>query len=98
MIFDFEDTEKDLHNKLVYTLDVTYMVQALVLAMEAMGMKPTFKGEDTYLSLGVSYCTTCNRALYQGSEATVVGHNLEAMEEVSEDTALYLAIIGHFFS
>lgn len=82
-MLDFEDAEKDLHNKVVYTPDVTYRARALVLATGAMGRKPTFKGEDTYLGSGVSYCATCDGAFYQGSEVAVVGHNLEAMEEAS---------------
>jgi len=80
---DFEDPDTGVHNKVVYTPDVTYRARALVLATGAMGRKPSFKGEDTYLGSGVSYCATCDGAFYQGSEVAVVGHNLEAMEEAS---------------
>lgn len=82
-MIDFEDSEKTVHNKVVYTPDVTYRARALVLATGAMGRKPSFKGEDTYLGSGVSYCATCDGAFYQGSEVCVVGTNLEAMEEAS---------------
>jgi len=82
-MLDFEDKEDNMHNKVVYTPDVTYRARALVLATGAMGRKPSFKGEDTYLGAGVSYCATCDGAFYQGSEVAVVGMNLEAMEEAS---------------
>jgi len=74
---------ESVHNKIVYTPDVTYKARALVLATGAMGRKPTFKGEAEYLGAGVSYCATCDGAFYQGSEVAVVGTNLEAMEEAS---------------
>jgi len=82
-MLDFEEKEDNPYNKVVYTPDVTYRARALVLATGAMGRKPSFKGEDTYLGAGVSYCATCDGAFYQGSEVAVVGMNLEAMEEAS---------------
>merc|ERR1711990_222822 len=57
------------------------MGRALVLATGAMGRPPSYKGEDTYLGKGVSYCATCDGAFYQESEVAVVGNNLEAIEE-----------------
>ena len=46
-----------------------------------MGRPPSFKGEDTYLGRGVSYCATCDGAFYRDSEVAVVGVNQEAIEE-----------------
>lgn len=73
--------EVDGEQKVVYTPDATFRARALVLATGAMGRPPSFKGEDTFLGKGVSYCATCDGAFYQGSEVAVVGNNLEAMEE-----------------
>tara|TARA_B110001452_G_scaffold186381_1_gene156839 strand:+ start:1421 stop:2380 length:960 start_codon:yes stop_codon:yes gene_type:complete len=67
--------------KMVYTPDVTFKARALVLATGAMGRPPTYKGEDTYLGKGVSYCATCDGAFYRESEVVVAGNNLEAIEE-----------------
>jgi len=75
------DAEETVYNKVVYTPDAVYRARALVLATGAMGRKPSFKGEEKYLGMGVSYCATCDGAFYQGSEVCVVGNNLEAMEE-----------------
>jgi hypothetical protein len=46
-----------------------------------VGRPPSFKGEDTYLGRGVSYCATCDGAFYRDSEVAVVGVNQEAIEE-----------------
>ena len=59
--------------KTVYTPDATFKARALVLATGAMGRPPSFKGEDTYLGQGVSYCATCDGAFYDGEEVAVVG-------------------------
>jgi len=71
----------DGESKTVYTPDATFKARALVLATGAMGRKPSFKGEDTYLGKGVSYCATCDGAFYRDSEVAVVGVNQEAIEE-----------------
>jgi len=73
------DTEGD--RKYVYTPDATFVARALVLATGAMGRKPSYTGEDTYLGQGVSYCATCDGAFYRDSEVAVVGVNQEAVEE-----------------
>eukprot|EP00614_Pseudopedinella_elastica_P004724 CAMPEP_0172614172 /NCGR_PEP_ID=MMETSP1068-20121228/49239_1 /TAXON_ID=35684 /ORGANISM="Pseudopedinella elastica, Strain CCMP716" /LENGTH=368 /DNA_ID=CAMNT_0013418877 /DNA_START=106 /DNA_END=1212 /DNA_ORIENTATION=+ len=67
--------------KVVHTPDAVYKTRALVLATGAMGRPPSFKGEDTYLGRGVSYCATCDGAFYRDSEVAVVGVNAEAIEE-----------------
>jgi len=67
--------------KTVYTPDATFKARALVLATGAMGRQPSYKGEDTYLGKGVSYCATCDGAFYRDSEVAVVGTNMEAIEE-----------------
>jgi len=73
------DVEGDI--KTVYTPDVTVKARSVVLATGAMGRKPSFKGEETFLGKGVSYCATCDGAFYKDSEVVVVGQNQEALEE-----------------
>lgn len=75
-MLDFQDDFK-----MVYTPDATFKTRTLVLATGAMGRKPSFTGEDTYLGKGVSYCATCDGAFYQGSEVAVFGYNQEAIDE-----------------
>ncbi|GMH66412.1 hypothetical protein TrVE_jg9756 [Triparma verrucosa] len=83
-VFMVETVSED-GRKIVYTPEATFRARALVLATGAMGRPPTFKGEDTYLGKGVSYCATCDGAFYVDSEVAVVGTNSEAVEE-----AMYL--------
>ena len=67
--------------KCVYTPDATFKCRALVVAAGAMGRKPSYKGEDTFLGKGVSYCATCDGAFYRDSEVAVVGVGQEAVDE-----------------
>jgi thioredoxin reductase (NADPH) len=46
---------------------------AVILAIGVSFGKP-FPGEDENLGRGVSYCATCDAALYRGREAVVVGY------------------------
>ena len=70
--------EVEGEGKVVYTPEATFRARAVVLATGAMGRPPSFKGEDTYLGKGVSYCATCDGAFYDGCEVAVAGHNMEA--------------------
>ena len=67
--------------KEVYTPDATFKCRALVVAAGAMGRKPSYKGEDTFLGRGVSYCATCDGAFYRDSEVAVAGVGQEAVDE-----------------
>lgn len=69
--------------KVVYTPKATFKAKVVVLATGAMGRKPSFKGEETYLGQGVSYCATCDGAFYCDSEVAVAGTNKEAVEEAT---------------
>ncbi len=41
-----------------------------------------FAGEDTFLGRGVSYCATCDGALYKGKDIAVIAYNKEEEQEV----------------
>lgn len=62
---------------------------ALVLALGAFPRKLDVPGEDVFAGRGVSYCATCDGALYRGKRVAVVGGGNTAAED-----ALYLAGIG----
>ncbi len=49
----------------------------------ATGVMPgkMLPGEEEYLGRGVSYCVTCDAALYKGKEATVLGYSPKEEEE-----------------
>ena len=42
----------------------------------------TLPGENENLGMGVSYCATCDAALYKGKEAIVIGYNPKEEQEV----------------
>eukprot|EP00622_Pseudochattonella_farcimen_P008076 FR744230.1.p1 GENE.FR744230.1~~FR744230.1.p1 ORF type:complete len:252 (+),score=15.55 FR744230.1:1-756(+) len=73
------DTDGD--HRTVYTPDYTVKARSMVLATGAMGRKPSFTGEDTYLGKGVSYCATCDGAFMRDSPVVVVGNNKESVDE-----------------
>lgn len=51
----------------------------------ATGMDQTrdLEGEEEFFAKGVSYCATCDAALYKGKEVVVIGYNEESVEEAN---------------
>ena len=49
-----------------------YEAESVILAIGVVASKP-FPGEEAYLGRGVSYCATCDAALYRGKKAVVIG-------------------------
>lgn len=61
----------------------------LVLALGARAKRLGVPGEDALIGRGISFCSTCDGALYRGRRVAVIGGGNTAAEE-----ALYLAGIG----
>ncbi|MCL1963592.1 MAG: FAD-dependent oxidoreductase, partial [Firmicutes bacterium] len=61
----------------------------LVLATGAKANRLGVPGEERLLGRGISFCATCDGALYRGKRVAVIGGGNSAAEE-----ALYLAGIG----
>ena len=57
-----------------------YEASTVILAAGVVQGK-TFPGEKEYLGRGVSYCATCDAALYRGKTAAVIGYHAHAEEE-----------------
>ena len=57
-----------------------YEASAVIIAAGMTAMKP-FPGEMENLGRGVSYCATCDAALYKGKTATIVAYSSEDEEE-----------------
>lgn len=51
-----------------------YEASSIILATGVFSAKP-YPGEGEYLGRGVSYCATCDAALYRGKTAAVIGAN-----------------------
>ena len=49
-----------------------YEAETVILATGVVASKP-FPGEEEFLGRGVSYCATCDAALYRGKKAIVIG-------------------------
>ena len=68
-----------------------YEAKSVILATGVVPAK-TFPGEEEFLGRGVSYCATCDAALYKGKTAVIVGFSkkeeseAEFMTEFAEKT------------
>ena len=62
-----------------------YEAKTVIISTGVVAGRP-FPGEDENLGRGVSYCATCDAALYKGKEAVVIGYSKREEEE-----ALFLA-------
>ncbi len=82
-----EITEKKI--AAVYTYTDYFALQAgtefieakTVIAAGGITLAKPLKGENEYLGRGVSYCATCDGALYKGKTVAVLGYAEEASEE-----------------
>ena len=71
----------DNDKKTVVTKKGEYTATTLILAM---GSKPRYlniQGEEEFRARGVSYCGTCDGALYRGKDVVVIGGGNSALED-----------------
>ena len=59
-----------------------FEASSVILACGVVMEKP-FPGETEYLGRGVSYCATCDAALYRGKSAVVLGYSPKEEEEAA---------------
>lgn len=57
--------------------------KAVFIAVGARGRTKKLKNEEEFAGRGVSYCSTCDAAFFEGREIAVVGNNEEAVSEAS---------------
>lgn len=81
-----EKIEKKGEGFLVKTEDEEYMAGAAIIATGGEEMKLGLAREEELTGRGVSYCATCDGALYKGKTVVVIGGGNTALYE-----ALYLA-------
>ena len=72
--------------KEVITDDNTYTAKAIIIATGSENRKLGVENEDKLVGRGISYCATCDGAVYRGKKVAVVGGGNTALED-----ALYLA-------
>ncbi len=81
-------TRIDCSAKTVTTKNRTYSADNIILATGCKSQKLGLKGEKELIGYGVSYCATCDGALFRGREVALVGRGRKA-----EDDVRYLAKI-----
>lgn len=71
----------DYHALMLKSGDVVEAVAVIV----ATGIELTkdLAGEEEFFAKGVSYCATCDAALYKGKEVVLIGYNEESVEEAN---------------
>lgn len=86
---EIEITEEKINNIFqmgdYYTLlanDKMYEATAIILATGVNFGKP-FEGEEEFLGKGVSYCATCDGALYRGKVVTAIAYNKHEEAEIN---------------
>lgn len=83
-----EVKELDLSGKIkkVVCYDNTYYTKTVIIATGAKSRPLDAIGTETFFGKGISYCATCDGALYKGKVTAVVGGGDVAVED-----AIYLA-------
>ena len=54
-----------------------------VIVATGMDQTKDLVGEEEFFAKGVSYCSTCDAALYKGKEVVLIGYNEESVEEAN---------------
>ena len=81
-VFKAEEVKEiEPEKKIVKTANETYGVKAIIMATGANPRKLNVTGEARLTGRGVSYCATCDGALYRGKTVAIVGGGDSAVEE-----------------
>jgi len=75
------EIEPEGSTKKVTTKKQTYEAKTIILATGASPRKLNIKGEAEFAGMGVSYCATCDGAMFRGKEVMVIGGGNTAIEE-----------------
>jgi thioredoxin reductase (NADPH) len=73
--------KEDGFGKVVETAKENYHVKAVIMATGAHPRKLDVPGESRLTGMGVSYCATCDGALYRNKTVAVIGGGDSAVEE-----------------
>lgn len=89
LVYD-EVIEVDFNHKLVKMKDNEYSYQYLVFATGRRERTLKLEHEEDYIGRGISFCATCDGALYKNQDVVVVGGGSSAVSE-----AIYLSSLCH---
>jgi thioredoxin reductase (NADPH) len=76
-----EHREGDRSGWKIETEDKSYTALSVIIASGASPKRLDVSGEDRFRGKGVSYCATCDAALFKNKEVVVVGGGDAALEE-----------------
>src|SRR5699024_5199877 len=89
---DYEITFSDERVQTVYAMGDYHalmlksgeMIEAVaVIVATGIELKKDLVGEEEFFAKVVSYCATCDAALYKGKEVVLIGYNEESVEEAN---------------
>lgn len=78
---EVRDADLDSILKKIHTSDDTYQTKALIIAGGSEHKKLSVPGEERLLGKGVSYCATCDGALFRDQRVAVLGGGDAAITE-----------------
>jgi thioredoxin reductase (NADPH) len=81
IVNEIEGVEEDKPGFKVHSCDKTYTARALIIASGSRPKKLDIPGEDKFKGKGVSYCATCDGALFKNKEIVAIGGGDAALEE-----------------
>lgn len=64
-----------------------------VIVATGIELKKDLINEDKFFAKGVSYCATCDAALYKGKKVLVIGYNEESLEEANFTSEIVYELI-----
>ncbi|MCL1925138.1 MAG: thioredoxin-disulfide reductase [Defluviitaleaceae bacterium] len=76
-----QDLQLEGELKKVITKKNTYETKTIIFATGAAPKKLGIKGEEEFSGMGVSYCATCDGAMFRGKEVMIVGGGYTAVED-----------------
>ena len=78
---EIENIELEGEEKTIETAEYIFKTKTIILATGAQPKKLGIKGENEFLSRGVSYCAVCDGAFYKEKVVAVIGGGNAAVEE-----------------
>lgn len=90
-VIKFETVKRVDEEKKVYTSKGEYQASAIILAIGCENRKLGLPRETEFVGKGISYCATCDGALYKNKKVAVIGGGNTALED-----AIYLSGIAKY--
>lgn len=75
------DVDVEGEMKYVFTADGMYEGKSIIIATGSKGRNRMLPGEENLMGRGVSTCSTCDGAFFEGKTVAVIGDSEEALEE-----------------